>query len=663
MLNGIGPMTRSFVPTLKKPTATLVAALILCGLIPAAAMAASLAKIDIVPVTQRTIAFGGNPVYDQISSGLDVTALGVKVYMQAVTSTSTLTGYQWRLLSAPSGSKATLSATTGTLTTLRPDVVGSYQVALVPYLANKATTATTQLIRAATWAGVGTINTHATPTPRAPNCGTGFCHGGSNGAAELNVLADWQKSGHSTKMIRDLNGGAPTYKASCLQCHTVGYDTNTAAVNGGFDDIAKSINYDLTTMIPQLASAAAAEQLPHFPDLPAELQKMANIQCEACHGAGTQHPANLADPDHGIAGTDLSAKACAQCHDASSGHHQIWWQWSNTGHPTINTMENYDTSMRSTCSKCHSGNGFVDTQIKGKPTVGYSKDVSVGATCVVCHDPHDSAYPNQLRISGDFTFDSGQSYKQVTGTDPGKGGMCMRCHNSRVASVATSVNSYRGAHYGTQGDMLAGINGYAFGLPFSANSAHTTVTQETCVTCHMAAAPAGVTPAKIGAHTMMMRDDKGTTDTADDAINVTAACGSCHKGLTTYDRTARGDYDGDGVTEGIQSEVTGLLTMLRTAILAQFPGKATIDPVSHKITFSSTDYGKLTANQKGAVYNYNFVVVDGSLGVHNPSYAVQLLQRAYTNFVGHSIGADYPTIVLRSPFKGSNDAQSWTAYN
>jgi hypothetical protein len=102
--------------------------------------------------------------------------------------------------------------------TLTPDKVGAYQMALIPQLAGKSTTATVQLIRAATWAGVGTINTHATPHPVAPKCGTGFCHGGSNATAELNVLPEWQESGHSTKTIRDLNGQAPTYKASCLHC-------------------------------------------------------------------------------------------------------------------------------------------------------------------------------------------------------------------------------------------------------------------------------------------------------------------------------------------------------------------------------------------------------------------------------------------------------------
>ena len=101
-----------------------------------------------------------------------------------------------------------------------------------------------------------------------------------------------------------------------------------------------------------------------------------------------------------------------------------------------------------------------------------------------------------------------------------------------------------------QADILAGANAASFGLTFDKNSAHTNVVSNTCVDCHMATPPVpikGSTQPKIGGHTFAMRDDVTSPVLT---MNVVNACDTCHTGLTTYDRTARGDYDGDGVDYG-----------------------------------------------------------------------------------------------------------------
>ena len=125
------------------------------------------------------------------------------------------------------------------------------------------------------------------------------------------------------------------------------------------------------------------------------------------------------------------------------------------------------------------------------------------------------------------------------------------------------------------------------------------------------------------------------------------SCGSCHVGLVDYDFPAEGDYDGDGFVEGTQTEVDGLLARIRTAFQTSVP--ALVVGSNGRYAPSSTLFNSLTADQKRAVYNYNLVVSDGSKGVHNASYLVQVLQRSYFGASGRSIQADFPGIYLRGP--------------
>lgn len=610
------------------------------------ALGEPLAQINLLSVSPRDVAASDTDEFDVVASGLNAVGVGQKVYLQAVPEEGvTIGGYEWSITSRPRGSGAPLSAASGELVTFRPDVIGPYTITLTPLDGSmQPTESTNQTLYAATWAGAGVFNTHAPPYPIAPNCGTGFCHGGNNAKARLNVLDEWIQSKHAQKLQNHMNGVYGShYAVSCLSCHTVGFDES--AVNGGFDDVANSLSYDLS-QIPLLVHDAATSDLENFLLLPAELQNLASIQCESCHGAGSLHPANLLAPDHGIAGANLSPKACAQCHDSATGRQQGFYQWNASSHPLTAAAAEGHASESASCLKCHTGEGFVDVRVKGLPPTVIENPNPI--TCSVCHDPHYSSNEHQLRIAGDFTLDSGDTF-----VNAGLGGLCMRCHNSRVSDAQSTANSsYRGAHHGPQADMLLGVNGVSFHMPFEANSLHGIVVEDTCVHCHMAEpsqSGSGITePPKVGSHTFSMRDTMGTADPADDEINVTNACSSCHGSLTTYDRTARGDYDGDGVVEGTQTEVRGLFDILRPAILTSMPGTA-VDEESGKIEIGSGDFANLSDLQKEALYNYNFVWEDGSFGVHNTAYAVQLLQRSYWGIFGRPINVDYPNIALRGP--------------
>lgn len=125
-------------------------------------------------------------------------------------------------------------------------------------------------------------------------------------------------------------------------------------------------------------------------------------------------------------------------------------------------------------------------------------------------------------------------------------------------------------------------------------------------------------------------------------------CDRCHPGLDTFDRQIGADFDGDGVDFGVQTEVQRLTEILFDAIrdadtlgAVGRPGGA-LTPAQ-----LSPDPSRSTTVLRRAVYNYNFVVTDGSSGIHNTTYVVQILQRTYEQLTGVPFGTAFPDATVR----------------
>jgi hypothetical protein len=116
----------------------------------------------------------------------------------------------------------------------------------------------------------------------------------------------------------------------------------------------------------------------------------------------------------------------------------------------------------------------------------------------------------------------------------------------------------------------------------------------------------------VGGHTFKMSFPGNAKIPAEEMVG---ACQTCHGADITSFNFPLLDYDGDGVIDGVQTEVQHLLNQL--AVLLPPVGQAKTD-----ITIDST----WTPQQLKAAYNYRFVQRDGSLGVHNVGYTVGLLK-------------------------------------
>lgn len=591
------------------PVLLALAGISLLGLLSAGAATALNPQVVSRPLTPGDKTNYKLPSSLEVAAGINTVGVGTPLYLEAEVNialpASDITSVTWNLDSKPVGSAAAFTASPlGTnvpiseltaraafqvvsRTQLRPDLTGQYTVTATIVSASAGTTNVSKTFTVGTYMGVRTC---------------AFCHSG--GVAAEDKYHPWALTAHSMIFSNGINGYLGShYGQGCLSCHTVGYDVNTNAVNGGFDDIAKQLGWTFPSVLTN----------GNFEAMPDSLQVLGNIQCENCHGPGSEHAmafgnTNLANWPR-LAVT-LAAGDCNQCHEAPT-HHIKGTEWGNSRHAIA--VKETDAA----CSRCHSAQGFVN-YTRGAPAVATAYET---ITCSACHEPHDATNPHQVRKASAVTLMDGTT----TITEGGNGLLCMNCHMSRrnatnYVEVTPGSNRF-GPHHGPQADMLAGANAITYGKQIP-SSAHKDVVDEACVTCHMQDATTSPAFTHAGGHTFSMKWDSGTN-----VVEMTDACVKCHGAIDGFD-FKRQDYDGNGIVEGVQTEVRGLLSKL--AIMLPPVGVPKPNHSPSNISIDST----WTKPQLRAGYNYLFVVEDGSYGIHNLSYTVGILKASIADLSG-----------------------------
>lgn len=602
-------------------TGWIPAVLVALGVVSAAHAAPTPLQGQIVfrPVTPNDVNIYQLPTGTETSGGLSSVGLGQPVYLEADVNIAVtdVVSVVWTLTNAPAMSTATftnsplganvpiydpsdrLVSQVAARTLLRPDQHGQYTVIATITTVNEGVTNVSATFTAGTYLGVGLYS----------GIGCALCHSGGQVAPDK--VTPWSMTAHSMIFSNGIDGYLGSYSKSCIPCHTVGYDTTPSAVNDGFDDIALKDHWTFPTNLVSTNFAA----------MPADLKDRSNIQCENCHGAGSEHAFSLGNTN--LISVTFGSGACNQCHDAPT-HHVKGTEW----YSSLHAVTTRDPAGNPTCVVCHTGKGFV-AHIDGITNGVDLTYNSIG--CQTCHEPHGETMPannpHLIRVLGSVTFVDG-----TVVTNAGEGALCMECHHSRQNAASyvpgTGGSSHYGPHNGTQGDMFEGVNGYTYGQKI-ASSAHAGVITNTCVTCHMQAV--GTTDPgflHVGGHTFNLSLDASGTN---GPVQLVAACQKCHgSSLTTFD-IARQDYNNDGVVQGVQTEVQGLLDNLSTLL-------PPVGTVKSSLNIDST----WTHPQLAAAYNWMFVNNDGSKGVHNTAYAVGLLRASMANLTGTSVPGGLP---------------------
>jgi len=596
----------------------------------------------LTPTEIKTYALTGA----QGASGLNAVGLGQPAYLDALVNAaiapSNIVSVTWTLTSQPSTSTAALAPSPLGLNVptyypadrydnhgaavsqiagpsgramLRPDVVGQYTVTCTIVVTGSGSTNLTQNITAGTYMGVQTCE---------------LCHSG--GAIAKNEYTPWSQSPHASFFTRAIDGlESDHYSKNCIACHTVGYDVNTNAVNGGFDDVATQLGWTFPTILTNGNWAA----------MPAKLQNLANIQCENCHGPGSEHAAALGNTNISNwprIGKTFMEGTCAQCHDSTPNHIKSA-EWGNSLHARVTRVPSGPS--RAACARCHTGGGFAgyaDAIASGTTyTTNNADTLYTSITCQTCHDPHDASNPHQLRLGETVVLADGIT----TVTNAGAGALCMNCHRSRNGAVSNSIVKYPllqqtwaggssfGPHDNPASDMLEGVNGWTYGKVIP-SSAHALSVSNTCVGCHMQTV-ASTDPAflQAGGHTWNMT----YTNSLGVTVDKVDVCIQCHGKISSFDMV-KVDYNGDGVIEGVQTEVQHLLDKLSTMLPNS---KFTNNPayyVADGLVKSPSSQTNWPVKFLEASYNWQFVNNDLSKGVHNAAYAVGLLKASIADLSG-----------------------------
>jgi hypothetical protein len=651
----------------------------------APALSGSLTLRPLTPTEIKTYGLTGSNA--QFSAGCKNVALGEPVYIDAMVNAaiapSNIVGVTWILTNKPAGSQAafmnsplnksvplynTSDRYTGESSSpvyqladrafFRPDVMGSYTVNATIITVGSGSINLTATITAGTYVGVQTC---------------AGCHSGGvvfNGKPVPSIYPTFTNTPHASMFARAIDGLVSShYSKSCISCHTLGYDTNPFAVNGGFDDLALLNNWTFPSV---LTNGNWASMQANYPSVAG----LANIQCENCHGPGNQHifSQNVVGNTNAIS-VNYAAGDCAQCHDSLTGHFKSA-EWNNSLHAAASRTPS--GVNRPQCVRCHTAPGFVGWATAGGmamlnqyPTnIFWANSTSTNIlaytgtapaytspanppdtryypiTCQACHDPHNFSNPHQLRMGYNVTLSDG-----TVVTNAGAGGFCMECHNSRNGSVTNMMAKYPlnqpnwaagvafGTHDSPQGDMLEGVNAITYGQNIP-SAPHANVITDTCAGCHMQPVAAtvvvnGVTNANpaftlAGGHTFKM----SYINTNGVKVPVTAVCAPCHGTLTNFDLPAP-DYAGVGYSLGIQTQVHMLLNKLSTLYPpTNYWANANNYAADGKVKTSLTTYTNMPAKFLNAAYNFQFVAMDNSFGVHNGPFAVGLLKASIADLTG-----------------------------
>ncbi len=490
------------------------------------------------------------------SPGIQTVPLGIPAILYAETNGS----YNWTL-TTPGGSSATLVDPMTQHPDFTPDLAGEYT-------ATETVSGTSLAIAAGSWQGA-ISGQDGDGRPLAASC-TG-CHSGY----APDMFTPWAQSGHAEILTNNLNTSG-YYGTRCFGCHTVGYQTEIA--NGGIDDAPDYGDFLSSGLIGNPGDNWTA-MLASYP----ESAKLANIQCENCHGPNNAplHNNGTLDPER----ISLSSDVCAVCHGEPLRHARFQ-QWQLSAHANYELA--VDESGSGSCSRCHTANGFlawlpilldddpatdptaslfycdddVTNLCVGGPNEGlactddeecapWTPDEAHPQTCATCHDPHNP---------GTTTGVGTNSTARIYGNTPpliagftvygaGNGAICMTCHNSRrglrndstFAATKAAGDVARAPHGSAQADVLMGENAYLMNVGI--RGSHSFVV-DTCVNCHMELTP----PPDV-----LSYNQGGTNHTfaASDEI-----CANCHGAA----------FDPEGVRSAFEANLDALQALVEDAI-------------------------------------------------------------------------------------------------
>ena len=382
------------------------------------------------------------------------------------------------------------------------------------------------------------------------------------GTKHATAWADLQASGHAG--------------ASCEPCHTVSKNGNAVTVDAVGYTATKDARYE-------------------------------DVQCESCHGPGLAHVTAPGLGNRPLASIAVDTGAafgngCGECH--SGTHEPFVDEWKQSMHGQMNSHAMGNVA----CQPCHTAQGAlaafnVNTAYLEKDQVATNP---LPIVCAVCHDPHGSDNPAQLRFP-------------INSTDPTQN-LCMKCHQRNA--VADPTNTH-GPH-SPEGPLLIGTAGWwppgtQLNLPDTIVATHgTTRNPGLCVTCHVNRFT--VTDPNTGNFAFQATGHLFVAIPCLDSAGLPTVDNTCTISQRSFSAcTASGCHGSDAVAQSALTATRGRIALLDSTLARQL---AQVDPAELAVSTTLT-------TAKGAQFNLQLAEEPGSV-VHNP-FLIEALLTASIN--------------------------------
>ncbi|MCB2211211.1 ammonia-forming cytochrome c nitrite reductase subunit c552 [bacterium] len=386
----------------------------------------------------------------------------------------------------------------------------------------------------------------------------------------------------------------------CLQCHVTGVDEMVAFGATEFPGGEDMYGYDNYFGVEGDSAAMRRAALE-------------GVQCEACHGAlgpldgvgAHRAEVGLSTIWEDVGGEIEFESTCMPCHERQLE------EWQMSGHANAGgNLEGFreEHYAGGSCAPCHTGEGFIAANDPAH--ADYDGPYSwVG--CQTCHDPHNANNPGQLRNVDPVYVEFHPGYDPEEDGEMGTmdgyfaGQTCAQCHHARrdtdnVLNQIAEGYGHFGPHSSPQMDMFIGygcyeIDGYEYERENSHQNVLSNEEENGCVACHM------------------VRFEELHGEEAEHVYHQFAPEGAACYGCHSLDP---GDFDKGGVQTDTEAKMNELAAALGYT-----------DYMDFEANFDSQADG-VTVPEREAAYALVFVISDGSHGIHNPSYSMDLLQNA-----------------------------------
>ena len=355
-----------------------------------------------------------------------------------------------------------------------------------------------------------------------------------------------------------------------------------------------------------------------------------DVQCESCHGPGLQHVTAPARgqmlPTIRLDTAAISTNSCGECH--SGTHHPFAEEWAETRHASSARRAYGGGSLNPSCRGCHVGQSVLESWGVNtnyiERTQGQTLATAEGVTCVVCHDPHGSGNPKQLRYP-------------VDSRDPSTN-LCVRCHDKRSNPDFTGN---RDSPHAPHGPLIFGTAGWwPPNVEFEeTESSHSSDRNpKLCAGCHVQNYQ--VTDKATGAFQVQVVGHRFLAIPCVDANGAPTESQTCQISARSYRSCAASGCHTEATARSALANAEadiGFLTGTLDNMLTQVPASEKLPAAAGKITTA-----------RGAAYNSALAKTHGA-EVHNP-FLVKALLRASIVQVSSDYGLPLPPGLNLAPY-------------